>query len=99
MREKELLDYYHEEIIGDDVKLIKKWKKILARIKKKIRRNHNFHYISRHIGKGVRENIKWLHVMNSNNEVDEMLIKREEIEDRIKQHNFNHFKKTHNSIV
>ena len=35
MREKELLDYYREEIIGEDVKLIKKRKKILAGIKKK----------------------------------------------------------------
>ena len=84
MREKELLDYHHEEIIGEDVKLIKKRKKILAGIKKKMRRNHTFHYISRHIGKGGRENIKQLHVMNSNNEVDKTLIKREEIENRIK---------------
>ena len=37
--------------------------------------------------------------MNLNNEVDEMLIKREEIEDRIKQHNINYFKKIHNSIA
>ena len=37
--------------------------------------------------------------MNSNNEVDEMLIKREEIEDRIKQYNINYFKKAHNSIA
>ena len=37
--------------------------------------------------------------MNSNNEVDETLIKREEIEDRIKQYNINHFKKAHNSIA
>ena len=70
MRKKELLDYHHEEIIGDDVKLIKKRKKILARIKNKMRRNHTFHYISRHIGKGVRENIKQLHLMNFNNEVE-----------------------------
>ena len=51
MREKELLDYHHEEIIGEDVKLIKKRKKILAGIKKKMRRNHTFYYISRYIGK------------------------------------------------
>ena len=37
--------------------------------------------------------------MNLNNEVDEMLIKREEIEDRIKQHIINYFKKAHNSIA
>ena len=71
----------------------------MARIKKKIRRNHTFHYISRYIGKGGRENIKQLHIINTNSEVDETLIKREEIEDRIKQHNINHFKKVHNSIA
>ena len=37
--------------------------------------------------------------MNLNNEVDKTLIKREEIEDRIKKHNTNHFKKAHNSIA
>ena len=58
-----------------------------------------FHYISRYIGKGGRENIKRLHIMNTNNEVDEILIKREEIEDRIKHHNTNYFKKAYNSIA
>ena len=58
IREKELLDYHHEEIIGDDIKMIKKRKRIVAGIKKKLKRDHTFHYLSRHVGKGKRESMK-----------------------------------------
>ena len=51
MREKELLDYHHEEINETDEKAVKKKKKIMAGIKKRLKRNHTFHYISRHAGK------------------------------------------------
>ena len=99
MREKELLDYHHEEIIGDDVKLIKKKKRILAGIKRTMKRNHAFHCLSRHAGKGFRENMKRLKVMNENNEVEETLAKRDEIEERIEQCNSHHFKNAHDSTA
>ena len=99
MREKELLDYHHEEIIGDDVKLIKKKKRILAGIKRTMKRNHTFHYLSRHVGKGFAKKMKRLKVMNENNEVEETLVNRDEIEERIKQHNMCYFKKACNSVA
>ena len=67
MREKKLLDYHYEEIIGNDMEKIKKKKKILSRIKRTLKRNYTFRYLSRHAGKGNREMIKKVHVANLNN--------------------------------
>ena len=55
MREKELMDYHHKEILEEDDKSIKKKKKVLAGIKRKLKRNHMFHYVSRYADKGNRE--------------------------------------------
>ena len=51
MREKELMDYHTKEIIEEDEKAVKKKQKVLAGIRRKLKRNHTFHYISRHAGK------------------------------------------------
>jgi len=74
-REKELLDYHHVELIEEGEKLVKKKKKIIAGIRKKLRRNHTFHYLSRHVGKGIRDNIKRLQVENDNDNNKVTLIK------------------------
>ena len=66
------------------MKLTKKKKRILAEIKRIMKRNYAFHYLSRHVGKGFRENMKRLQVMNKDNEVEETLVNRDEIEERIK---------------
>ena len=63
-REKELLDYHPIELTEEDEKAVKKKKKIMAGITRKLRRDHTFHYLSRHVGKGVRDNIKRLQVKN-----------------------------------
>ena len=98
-REKELLDYHHVELIEEGEKLVKKKKKIIAGIRKKLRHNHTFYYLSRHVGKGIRDNIKRLQVENDNDNNKVTLIKQEEIESRIRDHNTNHFKKAHESIA
>ena len=54
IRKKELIDYYHQEIIKEDEKSIKKKKKGLVGIRRKLKRNHIFYYISRHAGKEAR---------------------------------------------
>ena len=80
-----MLDNYYEEITGKGDKLAKKKKKkIAARIKRKMKRNHTFHCLSRHAGKGIRDNIKRLQALNRNSNTDETSIKREEIEGKIK---------------
>lgn len=99
MREKELLDYHHEEILGDDQEIIKKKKRILAGIKKKLRRDHTFHYLSRHVGKGKRETMKRLQIPSSDGSEDEYVIDREKMENKIMEYNRSHFKKAHNSKV
>jgi len=99
LREKELLDYHHEEIIGDSVKAIKKKKKVIAGIKRKLRRDHTFHYLSRHVGKGKRQAMKRLEVSNDNNQRNEFIIKRELIEEKIMTFNRNHFKKAHSTPI
>ena len=97
-REKELLDYHPVELTEEGEKLAKKKKKVLAGIRKKLSRDHTFHYLSRHVGKGVKNNIKRLQVKNQNGST-EIVIKREDIEEKIKDHNTRHFKKAHNSIA
>ena len=42
----------------------------MARINKKLKINRIFYYISRYAGKGVRENIVILKVINVNNEIN-----------------------------
>ena len=84
---------------GEGDKFIKKKKKILAGIRKKLKKNHTFHYLSRYSGKGLTDNIKRSQVVNENDNVEETIIKREEIENRIKSHNTARFKKAHNSIA
>ena len=99
LREKELLDFHHQVLIDDGGKVSKKKKKIIAGIKNKMRKNHTFHYLSRHIGKGMRDNIKRLQTNNENNNNIKTIINREEIEARIKEHNAAHFKTAHDSIA
>ena len=98
-REKELLDYHQAEITEEGEKLVKKKKKIMAGIRKKLQRDHVFHYLSRHVGKGLRDTIRRLHVQNEHKEVIETLIKREDVENRLIEFNANHFKKALNSIA
>ena len=98
-REKELLDYHQVELIGEGDELVKKKKKVIAGIRRKLKRDHTFHYLSRHVGKGMRDSIKRLQVENENENENITLIKREEIESRIREHNTQHFKKAHESII
>ena len=97
-REQELLDYHPVELIDEGEKLAKKKKKVIAGIRRKLKRDHTFHYLSRHVGKGVKDNIKRLQVVNDDDSKI-TLIQREEIESRIQIHNTNHFKKAHESIA
>jgi hypothetical protein len=98
-REKELLDYHPVEVNEEGEKATKKKKKIMAGIRRKLRRDHTFHYLSRHVGKGIRNGIKRLHIKNDSGEITETLIRREEIEQAIIKHNTQHLKKAHQTIA
>jgi len=93
------MDYYHKEILEEDNKSIKKKKKVLAGIKRKLKRNHTFYYISMHAGKEDREKMQYLHVPNENGEIQNTLVKREEIEEQISSYNTTHLKQAQNSIA
>ena len=80
IRENELLDYHHSEVIykTEDQRKIKK--KILSGIKKNMNKMHSFHYLSRHVGKGEREGIKRIHEVDDNNRIISIHVDRESIE-------------------
>ena len=64
LREKELLDYYPNELKEEDEKNPKKKEKTLSGIKKVMMRNHTFQCLSRHVGKGQRDSVERLHKVN-----------------------------------
>ena len=69
IREKELLDFHHSEVMCENEDQRKTKKKIIGEIKKKMQKTHAFHYISRHIGKGERESIKRIHTIDDNQKI------------------------------
>ena len=82
-----MLDYNINDI-PDDIKANKKKRKeIIKRIEKEKRRNYSFRYLSKHTGKGKREQIWILHKKNNNNRIIQTYNHREDIENAIKEHN------------
>ena len=61
-REKYLLEPHHSKILNETENDKCKRKKINNRIIKNQYQQHKFHYLARHAGKGIRENIKKLHI-------------------------------------
>ena len=76
IREKELLDYHHSELIYEDEDQIKKKKKIISKIKKNLNRTHTLLYIIRYVGKGERDSIKRIHIMDINQQIIKIHVKR-----------------------
>lgn len=99
IREKELLDYHHSEVVCENDDQRKKKEKIISGIKRSLNREHAFYYISRHVGKGEREGIKRIHEVDDNNKIIKTYVDRESIEDRIIKYNEMHFTKAHNTIA
>ena len=57
-REKELLDAYPAEIIGDSKACKKRRRKLIKNEKKARFRQHTFNMLTRHIGKGDKSSLK-----------------------------------------
>ena len=55
MHEKELIDYHNKEITEEDKIVMKKKKRTLDGIRRELKRNHTFHCMPRHVGKGIRQ--------------------------------------------
>ena len=75
--------------------MTKKKNKIIASVRKRLKRDHAFHYLSRHAGKGSRQSLKRLCINSNDNERSKIIVKREEIEQEIMLFNTKHFKKAH----
>lgn len=99
IRENELLDHHHSEIACENDDQRKQNEKTLSGIKKSLNKQHAFHCISRHVGKGEREGIKRTREVDENNKIIKTHADRESIEDSIIKCNEMHFAKAHNSIA
>ena len=91
MRGRELLDYYPNELKGEDEKHPKKKEKFLSGIKKEMIRHHTFQYLLRYAGKGQRDSIKRSHRVNQKNKIVETYIKRSKIEKELMNYKIHHF--------
>ena len=89
-REKKLLDLHPKELDTEQLSKKKK-RRILKGIKRSLNRKGTFRYISTHIGKGDRNGLKRLHVMNDKNQIEKTYVSKEEIEQLIIQNNYKHF--------
>ena len=59
--------FHHAEIIGEDGKTQKKKKETIQGIKKSMSRKRMFHCLTRHSGKGVRDSLKRVRLIDENN--------------------------------
>ena len=68
---------------------------MIQRIVKEQRRNHDFHYMTRYIGKGERGNLRIIHIKDNENKIVKILTNRYDIENAIIDYNKSHFQQAH----
>ena len=95
--EKDLLDFHNAELQNDPEPQKKLRSKIINGVKKNKQHQHTFYYLAKHIRKEVRGNIKWLHIINENNQIVNTCINKISIENKIIKHNIKHFTKAHST--
>ena len=61
------------------------------------KRKHTFKYLTKHAGKGTKDNLKRLHIINKNQTIERTIIGKEQIECEIMKFNENHFQQAHTS--
>ena len=81
------MDIYPEEIVGDSEESKKRRKKIIQNVKKARYRQYTFNLLSTHVGKGEKNSLKKVKVINSNGTVLKECLERESIEREIWQYN------------
>ena len=85
-REKELMEMHPNEIDEDSAANRRKKKEVLRKIKKEQTRNHEFHYMTKHVGKGVNGSLKILHEKDEGMRITKTHTKRKDIEEEIMKH-------------
>ena len=96
-REQELLDFYPEEIVGDSEEKIKLRKKAIKNIKKAKYRQQTFNFLTKHVGKGEKNSLKRVKVVNEQNEIIKECQDRHDIETEIARYNKQHFRQAFSS--
>ena len=71
----------------------------MQRIIKAKKCNHQFQYMTKYLGKGVKGAFRKLHIRNENKQIIKILNERQEIESAIIQYNRNHLKQAHNILI
>ena len=99
IREKKILDFHHTKLGNETIANKKKRKKVIQRIIKDKKRNHQFQYMIKYLGKGVKEALRKLHIRNDQQEIIKTLIDRKEIETAIIQYNRKYLNQAHNTLV
>ena len=64
IREKEILDFHHSKIGNETEPEKKKRKEVIQQIIKAKKRNHQFQYMIKYLGKGVKGVLRKLYVRN-----------------------------------
>ena len=90
-REKDLLDFYDVEVANNTPVEKRLWSKIINSVKKSKQCQYIFHYLTKHTGRGVKENIKRLHQVDSNNKIKNTFLDQEPIKKAIMEYNKLHF--------
>ena len=70
-----------------------------TKILKARQRNYSFKYLTKHIEKGVREEIRLLYRKDSENRIVETYSNRDQIEKAIINHNLQHYQKAHHTEI
>ena len=96
-KEEELLDSYPEEIIGDSDEKRKRRRKAIKTIKKNRYRQYTFKMLIKHIGKGEKNSLKQIKIINENNEIVKECQDRKNIEIEIAKYNKKHFRQAYSS--
>ena len=96
---KYLLDFYDTELQNKSEPQKRLQLKIINGTKKNKQYQYVFYYLTKHIRKGIRGNIKWLHEINKNNQIVKTYINTTSIENKIIEYNIKHFTKAHQTIA
>ena len=91
-KEQEYLDMYPVEIVGDNEDAKKKRSRAIKSVKQAQYRQHTFNRLSRGVGKGERNSLKRVRIMNDNGEIIKEVQDRESIEQEIVEYNVKHFR-------
>ena len=62
-------------------------------------RNYNFQYMTKHAGKGMKNSLKLLKIVNDDGEIIKIIMARKEIEEKLIKFNRSHYQKANETKV